>query len=193
MSLFAFKAPGSTLRAGAALAAIAALSACAAKPPPPVPVNSTPSASRDNYTPPPPPREGPTSAPLPGGPRPGSTQDFVVSAGDRVYFDYDQYTVRDDGRAVLDRQAQWLGRYPQVAVRIEGNADERGTEEYNFALAGRRAEAVKGYLVGHGIQAGRISTISYGKERPLTDGTDEESLAKNRNGHTAITTGASGG
>lgn len=181
------------LKIGAALSAVAALSACAGhKPPPPAPVEPMP-APHDAYAPPPP-RDGPTSAPLPSGaPRPGSTQDFVVSAGDRVYFDYDQYTIRDDGKAVLDRQVQWLSRYPQVSVRIEGNADERGTEEYNFALAGRRAESIKAYLVGHGISAARVSTISYGKERPIDDGTDEASMAKNRNGHTAITGGAYGG
>ena len=183
----------SALKVGVALSAIAALSACAShKPPPPAPTDTTP-PMHDSYAPPPP-REGPTTAPLSSGaPRPGSTQDFVVSAGDRVYFDYDQYTVRDDGKAVLDRQAQWLSRYPQVAVRIEGNADERGTEEYNFALSGRRAEAIKAYLVSHGVQAGRVSTIGYGKERPIDDGTDEASMAKNRNGHTAITAGAYGG
>jgi peptidoglycan-associated lipoprotein len=190
MSRFTMK---SALKVGVALGAVAALSACAShKPPPPAPVDSTP-PPRDSYAPPPM-REGPTTAPMaPMGARPGSSQDFVVSAGDRVYFDYDQYTVRDDGKAVLDRQAQWLSRYPQVSVRIEGNADERGTEEYNFALAGRRAEAIKSYLVGHGVAAGRVSTISYGKERPIDDGTDEASMAKNRNAHTAITAGAYGG
>ena len=190
MSRFTLK---SALQVGVALSAVAALSACAShKPPPPAPVESTP-PPRDSYAPPPM-REGPTTAPMaPMGARPGSAQDFVVSAGDRVYFDYDQYAVRDDGKAVLDRQAQWLSRYPQVAVRIEGNADERGTAEYNFALAARRAESIKAYLVGHGVPAGRVTTISYGKDRPIDDGTDEASMAKNRNGHTAITAGAYGG
>jgi peptidoglycan-associated lipoprotein len=180
-----------SLKTGVALAAIAALSACASqKPPAPAPVESTP-PPHESYTPPPPP---PTSRPMaPVGPVPGSTQDFVISAGDRVYFDYDQYSVRDDGRGVLDRQAQWLGRYPQVQVRIEGNCDERGTREYNFALGARRADAIKSYLVSHGVQPGRITTISYGKERPLDDGTGEDAYAKNRNGHTALTAGAAGG
>lgn len=124
------------------------------------------------------------------GPTPGSVQEFVAVAGDRVFFDYDQATVRTDGRPVLDKQAAWLGRYPQVQVRIEGNADERGTREYNFALAAQRAEAVKAYLVAHGVQPSRITTISYGKERPLDDSGTEEAMAKNRNGHTAITAGA---
>jgi peptidoglycan-associated lipoprotein len=93
---------------------------------------------------------------------------------------------------VLDRQAQWLQRYPQVAIRVEGNADERGTREYNFALAARRAEAVKTYLASHGVSAGRITTISYGKERPLDDSGTEAAMAKNRNAHTAITSGSQG-
>ncbi len=191
MSQFTMK---SVLTVGVALSAVAALSACAShKPPPPAQVEFTP-GPRDTYAPPPPPREGPTSSQMPPmGARPGSAQDFVVSAGDRVYFDYDQYAVRDDGKAVLDRQAQWLSRYPQASVRIEGNADERGTAEYNFALAARRAESIKAYLVGHGVPGGRLSTISYGKERPISDGTDEADMAKNRNGHTAITSGAYGG
>ncbi len=174
-----------------AAGALAALSACAShpKPPEPMAVASTPTET-------PPPRMHETAPPprtvdtRPIGPTPGSTQDFVISAGDRVFFDYDQYSIRGDGQPILDKQAAWLQRYPQVQVRIEGNADERGTREYNFALAARRAEAVKAYLVGHGVAASRVSTISYGKERPLDDGASDEAMAKNRNGHTAITSGA---
>jgi peptidoglycan-associated lipoprotein len=174
-------------------AAGAALSACATKPTPPEPaaVASTPAppTSPPYRAETPPPR---TMETRPVGPLPGSTQDFVISAGDRVYFDYDQYAVRPDGRTVLDKQAAWLQRYPQVQVRIEGNADERGTREYNFALGARRAEAIKGYLEGRGVGAGRITTISYGKERPLDDGTGEDAYARNRNGHTAIVAGGAG-
>ena len=90
----------------------------------------------------------------------------------------------------LDAQAQWLQRYPGVAVRIEGNADERGTREYNLALAARRAEAVRTYLINRGIPAGRIDTISYGKERPIAEGSTEDAFARNRNAHTAIVSGA---
>ena len=121
---------------------------------------------------------------------PGSEQDFVVNVGDRVYFDLNMYQIRPEAFARLDAQAQWLQRYPQVTVRIEGNADERGTREYNLALAARRAESVRNYLVDRGIPAGRIDTISYGKERPIAEGSNEAAWARNRNAHTAIVSGA---
>jgi len=92
---------------------------------------------------------------------------------------------------VLDAQAAWLARYPQVRVRIEGNADERGTREYNFALGARRANTVRDYLVAKGVAGSRIETVSYGKEKPIDAGTTEDAWARNRNGHTAITAGAS--
>ncbi len=166
-------------------AAAAALAACAShKPPPPVAPTAPPPPADTGAPPPPPP-----VAARPTGPLPGTEQDFVVNVGDRVYFDFDQYTLRDEGRRVLDAQAAWLQRYPSVTVRIEGNADERGTREYNFALGARRAEAVRTYLIDHGVAAGRITTISYGKERPIAEGETEEAFAKNRNAHTAITGG----
>jgi peptidoglycan-associated lipoprotein len=129
----------------------------------------------------------------PAGPVPGSVQDFVVSAGDRIYFGTNESTVSPEGAGILDAQAQWLQRYPQVAVRIEGNCDERGTREYNLALGARRAEAVKNYLAAHGVSAARITTISYGKEKPIDPGSGEDAWAHNRNGHTTITAGAVGG
>jgi peptidoglycan-associated lipoprotein len=124
------------------------------------------------------------------GPLPGTSQDFVINAGDRIYFDYDQYSIRSDGLPVLQAQARWLQRYPAVHVRLEGNADERGTREYNLALGARRADAVKTYLVEQGIIPSRITTISYGKERPIDPGTGETAWAHNRNVHTALTSGA---
>jgi peptidoglycan-associated lipoprotein len=124
-----------------------------------------------------------------GSARPGSEQDFVVNVGDRVYFDLDSYTVSPEAYPRLDAQAQWLARYPQITVRIEGNADERGTREYNLALGARRAESVRNYLVQRGVSAGRIDTISFGKERPIAEGSTEDSWARNRNGHTAIVSG----
>jgi peptidoglycan-associated lipoprotein len=165
--------------------AVISLAACAShpKPPPPAPPPAAPEA-------PPPPPPPPPMAEQPSGPIPGSTQDFVINAGDRVYFDYDQYAVRADADPILEKQAAWLQRYPQVRVRIEGNCDERGTREYNMALGARRANAVRDYLVGRGVAAGRIETVSYGKERPIDPGTGEDAWAHNRNAHTDITSGA---
>ncbi len=165
-------------------AASATLAACAKKPPPPQPVAPPPAAPAPAPTPPPPP------APVQSGPIPGSLQDFVVNVGDRVYFDTDEYTIRADAQPVLTNQAAWLARYPQVRIRIEGNADERGTREYNLALGARRANAVRDFLVGRGVAATRIETLSYGKERPMAAGSDEAAWAQNRNAQTAITEGA---
>jgi len=113
-----------------------------------------------------------------------------VNVGDRVYFDFDQFSIRPDGEPVLAAQAAWLNRYPAVRVRVEGNADERGTREYNFALGARRASAVKTFLTQHGVDASRITTVSYGKERPIDSGAGEAAWQHNRNAHTAITEGA---
>jgi peptidoglycan-associated lipoprotein len=175
------------VRLAAIAAAAAALTACATpKPPPPAPVAEQPPPP---YQPPPPPPPPPVyQAPI--GPVPGSMQDFIVNVGDRVYFDYDQYSVRADAEPVLAAQAAWLARYTSVTVRIEGNADERGTREYNLALGARRANSIKDFLVAHGVAAARIETISYGKEKPIDAGDTEDAFAKNRNGHTAITGGA---
>ena len=147
----------------------------------------------------PPPSTQPTGPTAPSGPvtadpmgpaQPGSVRDFVVTAGDRIYFELDSYQVSPEAGQRLAAQAQWLQRYPNVAVRIEGNADERGTREYNLALGARRAEAVRQYLVERGVAPNRIDTISYGKERPIATGGGEESWARNRNAHTAIVSGA---
>jgi peptidoglycan-associated lipoprotein len=166
---------------------VLSLAACASQPtpapvaPPPPPPPAAPPAPPP---PPPPPPEQTT------GPVPGSIPDFVINAGDRVYFDYDKYAIRSDASPVLDRQAEWLRRYPQVKVRIEGNCDERGTREYNLALGASRANAVRDYLVARGVQASRIQTVSYGKERPIDPGEGEAAWSRNRNGHTALTEGA---
>jgi peptidoglycan-associated lipoprotein len=98
-----------------------------------------------------------------GAPLPGTEQDFVINVSDRVLFDIDQYEVREDAADILERQAAWLNRYPSVQVRIEGNADERGTREYNIALGSRRANAVRDDLVTRGVSPSRISTVSFGK------------------------------
>jgi peptidoglycan-associated lipoprotein len=170
--------------------AAASLAACASHPKLAGPGPTGPSGPPESgYAPPPP--QGPVTEGEESGPvRPGSARDFVINAGDLVYFDFDSFNLRDDARPVLDAQAQWLGRYRDVRVRIEGNCDERGTREYNFALGARRANAVREYLEGHGISASRIDTISYGKERPIDPGDSEEALARNRNGHTVVIEGA---
>jgi len=174
------------LRLAMIAAAAASLAACASRPKPPP---TTPTAPPPAPSQPAPSRPAPPPAPVDQGPLPGSEQDFVVNVGDRVYFDTDQYDVRADAQPVLSAQAAWLARYPNVQVRIEGNADERGTREYNLALGSRRANSVRDFLVSHGVAASRIATISYGKERPIDPGTDEAAWQKNRNGHTAIVSG----
>lgn len=133
---------------------------------------------------------GPVTGGNVGSALPGSEQDFVVNVGDRVYFDLDSYQVSSEAYPRLDAQAQWLARYPQITVRIEGNADERGTREYNLALGARRAESIRNYLIERGVPAGRIDTISFGKERPIAEGSTEDSWARNRNGRTAVVNGA---
>jgi peptidoglycan-associated lipoprotein len=117
---------------------------------------------------------------------PGSQQDFAATAGDRVFFDYDQSDLSPEGRLTLEKQAQWLKRYPNVTVTIEGHTDERGTREYNISLGQRRAETVKNVLIALGIPASRISTISYGKERPEVPHSDEVSYAQNRRAVTVV-------
>jgi peptidoglycan-associated lipoprotein len=174
-----------------ALVATAAVSlaACQSKPKPAFPTQAPTPAPQPSA--PPPRTELPPSTPPPSGPIPGSAQDFVVNVGDRVYFDTDAYTVRDDAKPILDAQSVWLKRYPNVKVRIEGNCDERGTREYNLALGARRANSVREYLISHGISPDRITTISFGKEQPIDTGSGEDAWQKNRNGHTAIVGGAS--
>jgi len=120
------------------------------------------------------------------GPAPGSEADLVANVGDRVFFDLNKNTLSSDAQATLDRQAAWLAKYPQVSVQIAGNCDDRGTEEYNIALGERRANAARDYLVAKGVAASRITTISYGKDRPTATGDDEQSWAQNRNGITSV-------
>jgi peptidoglycan-associated lipoprotein len=151
-------------------AALLALSACAKKrvdlPPEPVGTNNTGSGGATGL--------GSRAAP-------GSYEDFVASvASDRVYFDTDRFDIDAEDQATLQSQAQWLQRYPNTRVTIEGHCDERGTREYNLALGERRANAAKNYLASIGISPARISTISYGKERPDALGSDEASWARNR-------------
>ncbi len=120
------------------------------------------------------------------GPRPGSQEDLVANVGDRVLFDFDRSSIRADQRPILERQAGWMQRYPQVQVTVEGHADERGTREYNLALGQRRANAARDVLVAGGVASSRISTISYGKDRPAALGSDEQAWAQNRRAVTVV-------
>ncbi|MDD9901377.1 MAG: peptidoglycan-associated lipoprotein Pal [Alphaproteobacteria bacterium] len=113
---------------------------------------------------------------------PGSQQDLVVNVGDRVFFGYDQSDLTMEGRAAVERLAQWLGSYGNVALMVEGHADERGTREYNLALGEKRAMSVRNYLIALGVSPSRIQTISYGKERPAVVGSGDTSWAQNRRG-----------
>jgi peptidoglycan-associated lipoprotein len=117
---------------------------------------------------------------------PGSKENFVSEVGDRVFFGYDKSDLTTDSQSTLDRQAAWLQKYPSVRISVEGHCDERGTREYNLALGERRASAVKDYLVARGIDGGRISTISYGKEKPVALGNDKSAWSQNRRGVTEI-------
>ena len=120
------------------------------------------------------------------GPRPGSAEDFVLNVGDRVFFAFDKYNLTPEARRTLERQAAWLQRFPSVTATIEGHCDERGTREYNLALGERRANAAKAYLVALGVDANRLSTISYGKERPEALGSNEAAWAQNRRAVTVV-------
>ncbi len=126
------------------------------------------------------------------GPQPGSLADFRVNVGERVYFDLDQSRLDVDDREILKRQAAWLQSYPDARILVAGNCDERGTREYNLALGERRAATVKDYLVSQGVDGSRIDTISYGKERPIAEGSNDRAWALNRNGFTQILSGATG-
>ena len=137
-------------------------------------------------TPPPGPPGGPPSGVGSRNIVPGSQQDLEASAGYRVFFAFDRADISPEARQILVRQADWLRRYPNVTVTIEGHCDERGTREYNLALGERRAHAAKNVLVASGISASRISTISYGKERPAVVGSSEESYAQNRRAVTVV-------
>ena len=114
------------------------------------------------------------------GPAPGTQQDLVVNVGDRVFFGYDQFNLTPEAQHTLDLQAEWMKRYPNVNVVISGHCDERGTREYNLALGDRRANSVRTYLTALGVPGTRVTTISYGKERPAVLGSTPEAWAQNR-------------
>ena len=163
----------------ACVGACAGLSACAGKAPRVLPPDPGPAV-------------GTTTAPggqaATNGAMPGSAADFqaVMMGRDTIYFDTDKYNIDADDAAALQSQAQWLLRYPAKHATIEGHCDERGTREYNLALGERRANAAKAYLQSLGVDGTRLNVISYGKERPVALGSNEEAWAKNRRAVTVI-------
>ena len=147
-----------------------AISACASKapkelPPDPGPVSTTTDTGAGSLA-----------------PVPGSQADFVarMMGDDTIYFDTDRYNIDSLDAAALTKQAQWLMQYPAKRVTIEGHCDERGTRDYNLALGERRANAAKNYLVSLGVNPARLTTVSYGKERPVALGSNEAAWAQNR-------------
>lgn len=158
-----------------------ALAACASKPKPEPALTPAPAE---------PAAEAPAAQaapePAPVGIRPGSQEDLAANAGERVFFAFDSHDLDAEARQILAQQAAWLARHPDVRVLIAGNADERGTREYNLALGARRANAARQALIAAGVSAGRIQTVSYGKERPVDPASSEEAWAKNRNAHTVV-------
>ena len=165
------------LRIAVAVLVLAGLGACTQAPPPAV-VTDPYAGSRYTGT-------------LPGGSLPGATaEDFRRTAGDTVLFPENDAALDGTARATLVRQAAWLKQNGSFSTVVEGHSDEKGTREYNLALGARRAGAVQEYLVSQGVEAGRIRTSSFGKERPIAEGSNEEAWARNRNAHTAIVSGA---
>lgn len=167
----------------ALVAGLAVTAACSKKPkelPPPPPTSTAPAAPAPE-------------APVTSTTVPGSSADFLEKAGsDKVYFATDSYELDSAATATLDAQAAWLVQYSQVRITVEGHCDERGTREYNLALGDRRANAAKNYLAGKGVDPSRISTISYGKERPAVEGSTEEAWAQNRRAVTVLVSGMAG-
>lgn len=158
-------------------------------------------ASNDELPPTPPPQApAPTPAPAPtdtgavtNAVTPGSVEDFRRQVGsDTVYFAYDSSSLDGEARDTLAKQAAWLVQYPNVRVTLEGHTDERGTRDYNLALGERRANAVATFMQQNGVAAGRVTTISFGKERPAVEGSSESAYAQNRRVVTVLSGAAAG-
>ena len=127
-----------------------------------------------------------STSPVSSGPVPGSQEDLVANVGDRVFYDLNRSTLRSDARTTLERQAAWLAKWSANNVQVAGNCDERGTQAYNIALGNRRASAARDFLVAKGVAAGRITTISFGKDRPTALGSNEQAWSQNRNAITSV-------
>ena len=120
------------------------------------------------------------------GPVPGSEEDLVANVGDRVFYALNSSSLSDEAQATLSKQAAWLAKYPNVTVQVAGNCDDRGTEEYTLALGQRRAKAAADFLKARGVASSRITTISYGKDRPTALGDDDQAWSQNRNAITSV-------
>jgi peptidoglycan-associated lipoprotein len=175
-----------------ALCTTLVIAGCAKKVPPPAPAPPPPAAAP---APPPPPPPPPAPAPAPA-PAPLTEEEIFARKsldqlnaekplGD-VFFDLDESTVREDGRPLLQRNADWMKRWTTTQVVVEGHADSRGSSEYNLALGNRRATSVKDYLVSLGIPANRVTVISKGKEQPFCNEENEGCWQQNRRGHFII-------
>jgi len=117
---------------------------------------------------------------------PGSARDFAINVGDIVYFSSDSVDLSPEAQQTLANQARWLQQYSQYTITIEGHADERGTREYNIALGARRAQAVRNFLAQRAVNAQRIRTVSYGKERPVAVCNDISCWSQNRRAQTVL-------
>jgi peptidoglycan-associated lipoprotein len=175
------------LRSSAISLAVVLIAACASKPtPPPAMAAAAPVRAATAAPPPPPTAPAPVAYPARPAIVPGSLKDFQVNVGDTVYYSFDSSNLDDAARAVLQKQAAWLERYRGVTLQVQGNADERGTREYNLALGARRAASARDYLVSLGVAPARVTTISYGKERPICSESTETCWAMNRRAVSAI-------
>jgi peptidoglycan-associated lipoprotein len=157
------------------VAGVLALSACKKEPP-----AELPPAPQSTETQAPPPR--------PAGAIPGTQEHFrqVMAGRDTILFDTDMFNIDAEDQVALREQANYLTQYPNIRATIEGHCDERGTREYNLALGERRANAAKNYLVSLGVASDRLSTVSYGKERPVAIGSNEDAWARNRRAVTVV-------
>lgn len=155
----------------AVLAAVSLLAACG---------NSKPAATSTTTG------SGMSNSGMNNGPIGGSQEDLVANVGDRVFYELNSSTLTEAGQATLSKQAAWMTKYPNVTVQVAGNCDDRGTEEYNIALGQRRANAAKDFLVAKGVSSSRLTTISYGKDRPTALGDDEQAWSQNRNAITSV-------
>jgi peptidoglycan-associated lipoprotein len=192
---------GTTRVASAAILVMAALAACAKKqppPPPPAPVQApnqdsinAEQARRDSIARAEQARRDSIARAEAEAARLREAREAAIRTISQViYFDFDSDAITDEARAILDAKIPVLNANPDVRIRIAGNADERGSDEYNMALGQRRAAAAKRYLTQHGIADDRIEIISYGEERPAVQGHDESAWSKNRRDEFEITAGA---